>query len=362
MVARMTRQARPLVTALSFTVATMMSRGPLHAQQIPIRQGLGLLYTHRNFDQQTDAQLLVQVLEVGPEEVRMLSPWVSGRTGTAMEERVSRREMAGARTIAFGRVSPTDTTDVRPRTIAMASQRLMRELRAGGPVRARVPLIMGPGFTVILDGTMQLASKEPDLLDLLVENTPRKLRTLHARGQFENVVHGFRMDSDWWFLDDTTAAWMVKTSAVNQKGESFKMVLAAAGDDAGMREALDRSLATSCRAAVYGFYFATNSATPEPESRPMFRTVAEVLAKHPDWTLTVEGHTDSIGNAAANKQLAERRAASVVKELTTQHGVASSRLVPAGFGASRPVAPNATLEGRARNRRVELVRPCDRRD
>ncbi|MCU0620299.1 MAG: OmpA family protein, partial [Gemmatimonadales bacterium] len=121
---------------------------------------------------------------------------------------------------------------------------------------------------------------------------------------------------------------------------------------------LEEQLAANCRSTVYGFYFASGRADLQPASAPTFRAVAEVLRKHPDWTLTVEGHTDSIGGVEFNRKLAEQRAAAVVRELTTRHGVAASRLAPAGFGAQRPVAANASLEGRARNRRVELVRAC----
>ena len=68
------------------------------------------------------------------------------------------------------------------------------------------------------------------------------------------------------------------------------------------------------------------------------------------------GHTDNVGGYAYNMGLSERRAAAVVKELTTKHGIAAARLKPAGIGMLSPVAPNDTEEGRAKNRRVELVK------
>lgn len=347
------------VRALHLAAALSLVPALLAAQQIPARKGLALLYAHKNF-QQHEFQLLVEVLETGPDEMITLSRFLDAkRAGAPLEEPVSRREKAGARTIGFGRSMGIDTNSYRPRTIAMASQRLMRELRAGGAVRASVPIILD-GQAFIFDGTMSRASAEPDYVNAVVEGTPRKLRTLHARGEFENVVRGFRMTADWWFLDDTTDAWLVKSSATNNRRESFWMVLASA-DAAGSGKGLEDALTRDCRAAVYGFYFGFSSATPEPSSLSTFRMVADVLSKHPDWTLTVEGHTDSIGNPAANRQLAERRAAAVVRELASTYRIAPTRLTPTGYGASRPAATNTTLEGRARNRRVELVRPCDRR-
>jgi len=86
--------------------------------------------------------------------------------------------------------------------------------------------------------------------------------------------------------------------------------------------------------------------------------VADLLGRHPDWTLAIEGHTDSVGDPASNLRLSERRAAAVRQQLVTQYGVAPARLSAAGRGMSGYVAPNNTLTGRARNRRVDLVRRC----
>ena len=86
--------------------------------------------------------------------------------------------------------------------------------------------------------------------------------------------------------------------------------------------------------------------------------MADLLRRHPDWTLAIEGHTDSIGNPAANLRLSDRRAAAVRQELVGRYGVVATRLTAAGRGMTGYVAPNNTLEGRARNRRVDLVRRC----
>jgi outer membrane protein OmpA-like peptidoglycan-associated protein len=121
---------------------------------------------------------------------------------------------------------------------------------------------------------------------------------------------------------------------------------------------LERALAASCRVELPGIYFAFNSAQLQPASDRAIAELAAILERHPDWTATLEGHTDSIGTAAANKALSERRVASVRARLVDQHKVSAARLRVAGFGAARPREPNGTIEGRARNRRVELVREC----
>jgi outer membrane protein OmpA-like peptidoglycan-associated protein len=124
---------------------------------------------------------------------------------------------------------------------------------------------------------------------------------------------------------------------------------------------LERELSTACRVELPGIYFAFNSAHIAPGSERAIAAIADILARHPDWTATLEGHTDSIGSAAANKALSERRVAAVRARLIERHEVAAARLRVAGHGAARPREPNGTIEGRARNRRVELVRDCARK-
>jgi outer membrane protein OmpA-like peptidoglycan-associated protein len=118
---------------------------------------------------------------------------------------------------------------------------------------------------------------------------------------------------------------------------------------------LHQDLAASGRARLYGVLFDLDSANIRPESRPVLDEVVHLLASEPAWKLTLEGHTDGSGAPAHNQTLSEQRAAAVKAYLVAQ-GVATARLTSVGFGSSRPVADNATDLGRARNRRVELVR------
>ena len=121
-------------------------------------------------------------------------------------------------------------------------------------------------------------------------------------------------------------------------------------------KALYDALAASGRVATQGIYFATASDAPRPESAPTLKEIAAMLAQHPDLKLTIEGHTDDVGDAAANQALSARRAAAVKQALVAQYGADAARLDARGLGATKPVAPNGTSEGRQANRRVELVR------
>lgn len=116
------------------------------------------------------------------------------------------------------------------------------------------------------------------------------------------------------------------------------------------------ALTAAGRVATHGILFDTGSDQIRPESAPTLKQIGDMLAAHPDLKLTIEGHTDNVGAAAANQSLSDRRAASVKQVLITSYAADGSRLQTKGYGASKPVAPNTTAEGRQINRRVELVK------
>jgi outer membrane protein OmpA-like peptidoglycan-associated protein len=91
----------------------------------------------------------------------------------------------------------------------------------------------------------------------------------------------------------------------------------------------------------------------KPNSYGDIKNLADFMKQYPSTSTTVEGHTDSVGTDAYNQKLSERRANAVKNVLVNQYGVESSRVGSVGYGESRPVADNATAEGRAINRRVE---------
>ena len=119
---------------------------------------------------------------------------------------------------------------------------------------------------------------------------------------------------------------------------------------------MSKSLAANGKITLYGIYFDTDKDTLQAASTPTVAEIAKLLAADPRLQLRVVGHTDNQGQPAYNLDLSRRRAAAVVRELNAKHGIAASRLDSFGCGLYAPVAPNDTEEGRARNRRVELVK------
>lgn len=107
--------------------------------------------------------------------------------------------------------------------------------------------------------------------------------------------------------------------------------------------------------ALYGIYFDFDKADVKPESEPTLKEIAALLKKDAKLNIYVVGHTDMKGKHDYNIDLSKRRAAAVVKELTTKYGITAARLTADGVGPLSPVATNETEDGRKLNRRVELV-------
>jgi OmpA-OmpF porin, OOP family len=101
--------------------------------------------------------------------------------------------------------------------------------------------------------------------------------------------------------------------------------------------------------------FDTGKSVVKPESQPIIEQIVQMLKSNPDLKIGVEGHTDNVGTPASNKTLSEARAKSVVSSIVAQ-GITAERLSPAGYGQDKPIGDNNTEEGRAKNRRVELVK------
>jgi OOP family OmpA-OmpF porin len=120
--------------------------------------------------------------------------------------------------------------------------------------------------------------------------------------------------------------------------------------------ALGSGIESTGHVAVYGIHFDTNKAVVKPESKPALDEVAKLLKQVPALKLKVVGHTDMVGALDANMALSQARAEAVVQALVGQYGIAAARLKGYGVGPLAPVASNDADAGRAKNRRVELVK------
>lgn len=220
-------------------------------------------------------------------------------------------------------------------------------LGALGAIDPMVSALVSPEIT--FRGTLTLVAPEPEPMPVLLNGQRVKLPALHLRGRF--AMQDDSINTDMWVLADSANPVILRTVTGREVLQMVRI-------DLPNVARVEAELEHTCRVELPGIYFAFGSAELETASNPALDGVAAVMGRHPDWSFVIEGHTDSVGTASANQQLSVARAEAVRRALVEQRRVAAARLRAAGFGAARPREPNATIEGRARNRRVELVRSC----
>jgi len=280
--------------------------------------------------------------------------------------------------------------EIMPGTTAIGiSADLYRQLKTVGHVPLKVAdPTSSPNFHPANDdgtgkptlaGTLQRVGTE--MFKVMVNGEMVALPALHAKADFGGGSKG-----DLWILDDAANPLALRYEMLDDRLQVVRITCHCAGaaapggnpggppppaggpsgtatngappqgGQAPAPTSLEQRLAETGHATVYDIYFDFNSDSIRAASEPTLRELADVLTHHPDWSLAVEGHTDNIGGADYNLQLATRRAAAVKKALVGRFGIADRRLSTTGYGMSRPVDTNDTLEGRAHNRRVELQR------
>jgi len=149
-----------------------------------------------------------------------------------------------------------------------------------------------------------------------------------------------------WYMLDNRGSFYYQT-IVTEKAMTQEVT----ADASSLADELNKS----GHVAVYGIHFDTGKATIQADSESILSEIVKMLQQNPDIKLSVEGHTDNVGSPASNQSLSEKRAQAVVAWLTS-HGIPASRLKAKGWGQTKPVADNSTDDGKAKNRRVELVK------
>lgn len=185
--------------------------------------------------------------------------------------------------------------------------------------------------------------------------------TVAAQGPFSPSIDAPAFDMNGGTQPLKVAVTIPKTTAPG----TYAVTVVATGDDGKTSQAaitfngeapLKKIPKKQRRIRLYGIHFDYDSAKIQPRSEPVIKEIADLMNADRTLRFQIEGHTDSDGGAAYNLKLSQARAQSVVNDLIHRYHIAASRLVPKGFGLTRPVASNATAGGKALNRRVELLR------
>jgi len=198
---------------------------------------------------------------------------------------------------------------------------------------------------------------------VIVNGTPTKLPTIHAAGtvlveskkaqELSKNPADRPLATDLYVLDDPTNPLVV---LFRQNINNFRVQVTEIRFPLPAPEKkIEQELSKNKKALVYGIYFDYNSDEIKKESEPVLKEIAQAMADRPNWKLMITGHTDNIGGHKYNLDLSQRRAAAVKKALVERYHEDPNRLSTGGDGDSDPIDTNDTLEGRARNRRVELT-------
>lgn len=162
-------------------------------------------------------------------------------------------------------------------------------------------------------------------------------------------IYLLRQGGKEWWIDISTGAFPLHGYVVVLEREAMKQSVALL-DAAAMKQAID----ATGRVALY-INFDVDKATLRPDAQPTIAEIEKLLTTDPALKLSIEGHTDNTGAPAHNQTLSAARARSVLGALVGL-GIDPARLQSKGFGQDKPLADNATEDGRAKNRRVELVK------
>ena len=183
-----------------------------------------------------------------------------------------------------------------------------------------------------------------EIKPVVTESKPAKVEIKPAADEIEPAV----VEIKPVVVESTPAKVEIKPAVVESKPA---VVESKPVDSATLKS----NLASTGKVNIYGIHFDFDKADIKPESKAQLDEIAKLLTATPILKLRVTGHTDNKGTADHNQALSKRRADAIVAALVANYGIAADRLTSAGLGASIPVATNDTDQGRALNRRVELI-------
>jgi len=367
---------RPRHVAMGAALGVMVATRAIAAQpttpRVPVRAGVTIVSAVVGDRERKDYEQIIAIASATNDAITLeafaeYEERSGRRRRVIVTRRVSRADIAGAATHILGfhtadAVSLPGTTSLGP------SLEVARSLRTTGRARYSVKHYADKEAST---GTISLVEKDPVPFPVLLNGRRVMLPALHAAGHLTHQL--FVRPWEIYILDHPVQPILLKVAygAPDAKIpvvpewtrqvvriDFLDQTVRNPGGGGGSETEVESALEKDCRVELPGVYFEFNSATLTPQSDPALRSLAAMLGRRADWRISIEGHTDSVGTEQYNMDLSARRAAAVREALVSTHGIASERITTAGFGKSRPREPNATPEGRARNRRVELVRPC----
>lgn len=322
------------------------------AALVPLKPGLTLSTTWHRATEGDDVECLTQIGEVDGSAVAATTNCSMSTGIEGGSRRTCRVDMRAAHAYYTGAGDDPDV--LRGTTMFSLSAAAFNELKSQGSTRHRFVSVSDGAIIGDLDGVLRREATATS--SIIVNDRVVELPVVRAAGTLRGTAMGKPVETR-------------VTAAIIDDGR-FPLVLEYAMPDIGAagfyirysklsyptEGKLEQQLASEQRIDVYGIYFDVSSDRLRPESDPVLKEIGAALQRNPEWRLTIDGHTDSVGSAQANMDLSRRRSEAVRAVLVERYGVAAGRLSTRGHGQAVPKDTNETPEGRATNRRVELVR------
>ncbi len=348
------------------------------AAAVPLKEGLTLAYLW-TLSPQEEYECLIQITKIDGAGIDTTASCNMPGNEGRHPRRVCRADLRSARMLhtLYGVVKVLNASgEEEPETIVGATAFTMSSadfatLKKTGSITHRY-VELASSDRLAKDGGGELRVEGKETMGVIVNDRPVELPVVKLKGHLKWWIRGQRLETEDTAVvldDERFPLWIDQHSSSELAGSRIRFAKitypnkgSGSGDkggdplNGGGGGSVEGGLLRNRRVDVYGIYFDFNSDKIREESEPVLQEIGEAMTRHPEWRVSVDGHTDNIGgNGEANLRLSQRRSEAVRKALVTRFGVAENRLTSGGHGAAAPKDTNDTPEGRARNRRVELV-------
>ena len=332
---------------------------------VPLKVGLTLAYSWMRTPQE-EYECLIHITRIEPAFIETSLSCNHPDRGGPYVRRVCRSDLRSARMLhtVYGVVKVIGPSgQEEPETIvgatafSMSSTEFARMKRSGTMAQHYVEL--GPSGDLYKNGVGELRVEGRETIRVIINDQPLDVPVIKAKGKLAWRIGGQSIETEDTavILDDERFPLFIDQQSTAESTASRIRFSTITYPGEGGKNSLEGGLLENRRVDVYGIYFDFNSDRIRKESEPVLNEIGAIMKKHPDWTLRIAGHTDNVGgNGEYNLQLSRRRSEAVRLALVNRFGVSADRLLSDGYGAGAPIETNDTPEGRARNRRVELVR------
>lgn len=345
----------PYLAIVALVLATSSIGNAQRQPNVPLDRGLTLTWVS-SLSGEPDYESRIELVDSNAYTITMRNSWNRGSRDGKVQWRSAERDLMHQIRLStrsfYASMIDENHDNYLTSTFFMVPVPVLEDLKAHGT--ANVELFVPELSRMPYTGTVTRVGGEA--FPVVFNDTRVMVRGIRAKAVLKNPSSSLapELRVNLLVLDNVTTPWLIEVELVRGDGFRGHKQLARISYHSNV----EADLETRCRATVYDIHFATASAEIDPASSETLAAIAKAMADHRDWHLEIVGHTDSIGTTSANLDLSRHRADATRLALVAAHHVDGAHLRAEGRGEDQPIEDNGTLAGRARNRRVELLREC----